>query len=418
GMYPRNHGVWSNGVLAKDEGKTLPHYLRRQGYQTANVGKMHFEPTGDPTGTMSAEAKVHWQRQADHEIEQGYWGFDTIKCTIGHSVVTGNYRQWFLEHGGSDNMFQVDASGAHTGPMHMPETLHCTSYVGEMAVDYIQEQRDKARPFFLTVSFPDPHFPFTPPSESIQNREVHRPIGDERDLETRPERYRQHYEGCWSRSGLSGVSTPDGINEQLTKERIAYTYDMVELIDKNVGEVVAALKQEGIYEETIIVFLSDHGELLGDHGLWFKGPFLYEGLVNAPFILVDQQSRGQVSEALVSTLDLMPTLCDAVEVPVPHYNDGVSLLDSSKQRRQCLVEYRNGFGDQDFCVYALINKNYKFIRYEDGTYELNDLEKDKEERQNVASQPEYQDVVQQMTNNLLSYLMQTSTNRFPQICGN
>ncbi|MEG0847909.1 MAG: DUF4976 domain-containing protein [Niameybacter sp.] len=176
-MYPRNHGVWSNGVLAKDEGKTLPHYLRRQGYQTANVGKMHFEPTGDPTGTMSAEAKVHWQRQADHEIEQGYWGFDTIKCTIGHSVVTGNYRQ-------------------------------------------------------------------------------------------------------------------------------------------------------------------------------------------------------------------------------------------------CLVEYRNGFGDQDFCVYALINKNYKFIRYEDGTYELNDLEKDKEERQNVASQSEYQDVVQQMTNNLLSYLMQTSTNRFPQICGN
>lgn len=418
GMYPRNHGLWANGVLAKDEGMTLPHHLISYGYQTANIGKMHFEPTGDQTGELSTEAKVHWNKDAWHQIKPSYWGFEHIKSTIGHSIVTGNYREWFLEKGGVDEMFQVDYDGEHTGGMHMPAELHCSNYVGEMARDYILSQRDKDKPFFLTVSFPDPHFPFTPPKERIEERPVKMPIGDVSDLENRNIRYRQHYDGSWDRDGVGEAKTPEGISKALTKKRIAYSYDMIELVDENIGKVIEAIKEEGLYEETIFVFISDHGELMGDHGLWFKGPFLYEGVINVPFIIVDHEKRGKVENRLVQTIDMMPTVCDLVGVPTPHYVDGISLKDETKVRKNCLVEYRNGYGKEDFSVYAMVNEKYKLIHYDNGEYELTDLGKDPEERCNVARAEAYSEIAWNMTSAMLNEIMRTSTNRFIQICGN
>lgn len=420
GMYPRNHGLWANGVLAQDEGNSLAWYLSRQGYQTANVGKMHFQPTGDPEGTQSEEAKVHWSRNPAHQIRENYWGYEYIRATVGHSIVTGNYREWFLEKGGNDAMFSVAYTGEHTGGMQMPKELHCSSYVGEMAVEYLKEKRNREQPFFLTVSFPDPHFPFTPPGELVKERAVQMPVGGPEDLEGRHISYRQHFMGSWDRDGVGEARTPEGVSASLTAERIARTYEMIELADENVGRVLKAVKEEGLWDDTVIVFLSDHGELLGDHGLWFKGPFLYEGVIRVPLLIRDGGGRtgAGVSRELVSVIDLFPTICDLAGVEIPFYVDGISLLDPERKRETCLVEYRNGYGKADFTVYAAVTQRYKWIRYDDGFQELTDLEKDPGERWQEAENPAYAQTVREMADAMLSEILQTSCSRFPQICGN
>lgn len=415
GMYPRNHGLWSNGVLVKDEGLSIAHYLKRYGYQTANIGKIHVQPTQDKTGRLSEEARVLWNENVKHELPFDYWGFEYIKCTIGHSIVTGNYKQWFLEHGGTDEMFEVQYTGEHTGGMCMPKELHCSAYIGEKAIEYIKEKREKEKPFFLAVSFPDPHFPFTPPQEMIKEREVKMPTGNREDLKERHLRYYQHFTGSWDRDGVGEARTPNGIENALIKERIARTYDMIELIDENIGKIINAIQEQKLDEDTIILFLSDHGELLGDHELWLKGPFLYEGLINIPLILVNHKEKNKVEHRLVSSIDIMPTICELLDIPIPHYVDGQSFL-RQEERSKCLVEYRNGYGKEDFTVYALIEKDYKLIRWDDGSCELSNFKLDAGERENRSRAES--EIALKMNQDMLSMLMQTSSNRFEQICGN
>lgn len=415
GMYPRNHGLFSNGVLVPDEGMTLPHHLQEYGYETVNIGKMHFEPTEDLEGHFSQEARVHWKRNPHHQMKDNYWGFQRSDVIIGHSVTTGNYRSWFLENGGTDRMFDVDYDGVATGPMAMPAHLHCSTYIGETATTYIRHQRKKDKPFFLTVSFPDPHFPFTPPAECVKEREVKWPVGTKEDLQDRPIRYRQHYEGRWSRKGIGQVTTPQGISEDLTHKRIAYTYDMVELIDENVGKIIEAIKEEDLFEDTIFVFVADHGELLGDHGLWLKGPFLYEGLINVPLILVDHQAKEIRSDQLISTVDIVPTLCDLLDVPHPYYIDGISLKNSEKKRDHCLIEYRTGTIGSDFAVYGLIDERYKLIRDEEGHCELTDLVQDPHEHTNLAQDEAHAGCLRHLNEKLLDELIKSGTKRYKQI---
>lgn len=417
GMYPRSHGVYSNGVLARDEGKNLMHLLTGEGYQTANIGKMHFQPTGDPEGRQSEEAKVHWHKDPGHRIPAGFWGYEWIEATVGHSVVTGNYRAWFLENGGHDGMFSVNYTGEHTGGMRMPERLHCSTYVGEKAVAYLCEKRDRDRPFFLTVSFPDPHFPFTPPEELAGGREVSLPVGGPEDLEDRNWRYKAHYTGSWDRDGVKEAATPEGVSRVQTRQRRERTCEMIELVDKNIARIIDALRREGLYEDTLVFFFSDHGELLGDHGLWYKGPFLYESVINVPLLIVDHKNRGLRSGRLVSLVDILPAACHLAGVPIPFWTDGRNPY-GEEERDCCLTEYRNGYADQDFSVYALTTERYKLIRFDDGFYELTDLQEDSGECRNVAGDPAYARVMDGLRERLLTELMRTSTNRWPQICAN
>lgn len=419
GMYPHNHGVYTNGVMARDEGKTLPRWLRYAGWQTANIGKMHLEPTLDAGGKYSEEAKVHWMADPSHQIPPGYRGFDYIRSTIGHSVVTGNYREWFLSHGGTEEMFQVDYTGPHTGGMHMLAALHCSSYIGEAAERYLRIDREKEKPFFLTVSFPDPHFPFTPPRELVRDRDVTPPAGGPEDLEGRHQRYREFWEGSWTPEG-NGQASGSAVDGNLTKERIARTYEMTELMDRAVGRIVTALKEEGLYEETAIFFLSDHGELLGDHGLWFKGPFLYEGLIRVPLLCVDHVHCGKTSGRLVSLVDIAPAVCDLLGISPMPWADGRNFLPGSPRRESCLVEYRNGYRSRgrDFTVYAHVTEKDKLIRWDDGFCEFTDFNEDPDERTNLAGNADFLETSGKREAELLSALMKNVTNRFEQICPN
>lgn len=195
---------------------------------------------------------------------------------------------------------------------------------------------------------------------------------------------------------------------------------MVEQIDRAVGRVIKALREEALYEETAVLLLSDHGELLGDHGLWFKGPFLYEGLINVPLLLVDHCRRKAVSERLVSLVDIVPSVCDLLRTDTPPWVDGSSVYEEKEKRRGCLVEYRNGYREQgrDFTVCAFVTDTDKLIRYDDGSCEFTDFAADPEERENMAGRITYQERVKAREAELLSTLMRASGNRFEQISPN
>ena len=386
GCYPRNHGMWTNGLSGTSELPMLSNLLGEAGYATASIGKLHFMPFGG--GDTGWESAARWQRLGDDFDWNGpYGGFGHVELAIGHTQAVAHYGRWFRQRGGTQGMLQ--RAGNESRPI--PEELHDSTWIGERSAAYIREHAHE--PFFLFASFPDPHHPFDPPASLAAKyaaRPVPDPVGGPEDLETRPPHYAQHFRGGWHRSGPVAEEHPDGPRPEVVRSRRSNTAAMIELIDRGVGVILDTIEECGLTDETIVVFTSDHGELLGDHGLWYKGPFFYEGLLGVPLIVRVPGCRTGTSDSLVSTVDLAPTLLDALSVPIPEHMDGRSiephLRDAGAPTRdRCLVEYRNGYGAADCAAMALITSKLKYVRYQNGARELTDLVADPEERRNIAT---------------------------------
>lgn len=177
----------------------------------------------------------------------------------------------------------------------------------------------------------------------------------------------------------------------IATERTRHTYAMIDNIDRNIGKVIDELETLDLLDDTIIVFASDHGELLGDHGLWLKGPFFYEGLINTPLLMRVPGYQQRICGQLISSVDLAPTIYDLLGLEIPLYIDGVSQVETLKNeevvcRDSCVVEYRNGY-HCDVNVNALVTKSYKFVQYENGEAEYTDLAVDPSESVNRANDP-------------------------------
>ena len=433
GMYPRNHGLWTNGLLIRDEGFTLPHHLSGSGYQTCSIGKIHFEPGG-----------MEQSRCADG-WHGPYWGYDYVEITNSHNRVGGHAEKWFYENGGSDDMFKIQsAADGETGLQPVPVKLHPSSFIGERAVNYIENVRDKNKPFFMTVSFTDPHHPFVVPAEMIDEiceidetdetdemgkteavrvydeAGIKQPVGSPEDLSGRPEHYAQHYESRWHRKGVRDGDKAKTVSDEIKVRRIVHTYKMIELIDKNVGKIIKTLKQENLYDGAVIVFTSDHGELLGDFGLWHKGPFFFEGLINTPLTVKSPGVRPRECEALFSAVDIAPTLCGLTGVEIPYYCDGISQADvlyGNKQhvRDNCMIEYRNGYHENDINSKVLVTDNYKFVAYQTGETELTCLSDDPEELKNIAGDSAHAGTLRIMKEKLLFEMLQTESKKPSQL---
>lgn len=389
GQNIRNHGLWTNGLLL-EERRTLPAWLAGHGYRTANIGKIHFTPYGGSGG--NAESYDAWESGRVNAAWTGpYWGFEHVELTLAH------YGEWFRGRGGTDEMLERHAveAGGDSGVRSIPPELHDANFVAERSIEYLRNAQQAEAPFFLVASFPDPHHPFDPPEEVAQGydpAEVVMPAGGAEDLATRPEHYLQHFRGAWGRSGLHKARHPEGVAEVVTRERIAHTYAMVDLIDRGFGRIVDFLKESALADNTVVIFTSDHGELLGDHGLWYKGPFYYEGLISTPLLLAGPGvGAGRVSGELFSALDIAPTVCDLAGVPQLPFVDGISqrphLEDPGcRVRDACLVEYRNGHGSKDVSSKCLVREDLKYVRYQTGEEELTDLAGDPQEGRNLAAE--------------------------------
>ncbi|HVF65729.1 MAG TPA: sulfatase-like hydrolase/transferase [Casimicrobiaceae bacterium] len=348
GLLPRTHGVDDNGIdLPVELGeRSYAAVLSRHGYHTALIGKAHFNTshTFEPTGTPECRAS---SASYGPQWNGPYLGLDHVELMLeGHNAFPPmapprgqHYERWYFQHGGEAltqlylKALPPITDAAQTWNSGLPVAFHNSTWIGDRTIEYLRGHRDE--PFCVWASFPDPHHPFDAPEPWCYLHDpddVDLPAHRTLDLERRP---------WWHRASLEGK--PEMANPTLRKFReeasrtpvqsdrqlrhlIANYYGMISLIDHQVGRIRLALHDLGLAENTIVVYSTDHGDWLGDHGLILKGPMAYEGLLRVG-LLVEGPGvpAGRVVDDPVSTLDLPQTLCDYAGCSLPDGAHSASL---------------------------------------------------------------------------------------------
>ncbi len=332
------HGVADNGIDLNEEAgkKGFAGHLAQHGYRTGVIGKAHFSTyhTFAPTGRLEDRRSTAFH---DGSWDGTYMGFEHVELVqAGHNIFPPqraplglHYEDWYERQGGSaldDAYYAVVRPGLGAAQTHhsgLPEAFHNTTWVADRTVSFLAENKDT--PFCLWASFPDPHHPFDCPapwSFLHAPEDVDLPLHRQLDLEKRP---------WWHRASLEG--TPDISDEGMKefraessrflpqtdnqlREMIANYYGMISLIDHNVGRILLALQEHNLQDDTIVIYTSDHGDLLGDHGLYLKGPTAYDGLLRVGMVAAGPGiPNGTVIKEPVSLLDLAATILDYTEVP-------------------------------------------------------------------------------------------------------
>ena len=338
GLLPSDHGVRANGINLSPHAVVLPEILRRAGYRTALVGKPHFScwwatPERTPNITcidpsVLPEARHVWEQRLVSKLPAPYFGFEESAFVGGHSAsVFGEYLHWLQDHHPRTAADLTERAGVRPS-LHrdnyfspVPEELYYTEWITERAVQAIDRCRGE-RPFFLWCSYPDPHEPFGPPAPWHSRYHAHdmpRPEAWDDDRALMPPHYQFDYYADRMRVAGGPVRADDRTLAQIAEMR-ALAYGMMGLVDQGVGRILDHLQHRGLWENTIVVFLSDHGELMGDHGILYKGPYHYQGVLRVPLLVSwpgGGVRGGHTADGLVSLLDLMPTLLELTGVPYP-----------------------------------------------------------------------------------------------------
>ena len=337
---PSLHGTRYNGIALDWRVETFPRVLKRAGYHTAHLGKCHLQNMNvmasvakKQTDKMNPGDAIDFGYYPDgwdnyenlrrHTTEQvnmpeDYYGFGEVDLVVAHSdQCGGHYYQWLLDKGVDPNTIQGSAAGqAYDSPSHMtwktstPEELYPTNYITEVTSKFLQQRANQPdSPFMAVVSYPDPHHPFTPPGKYF---DMYAPADYvmPATYNDKHETSAPHYKKA-IREGVSGLRR--GVNmfaptEIELREMAAKEYGMISMIDDSIGTILKQLDDLKLRDNTIVVFTSDHGDMFGDHGVMLKGAMHYEGCTRVPLLIdVPGQAAG-VSNSLISSLDLAPTL--------------------------------------------------------------------------------------------------------------
>jgi len=386
GLSPWHHGMLGYGRVAGQYPFELPQAIRDAGYYLFGIGKMHWYP----------QKKL-----------RGYHGL--LVDESGRVETPGfvsDYRLWFKQQAPE---LDPDATGIGWNDYRakayaLPERLHPTTWTADRAVEFI-EKYDRTEPFLLKVSFARPHSPYDPPQRFMDMYNVDDMpapvVGDW------AKQYAQHEEppntSLWH--GDLGV-------RQARESRRAY-YASVTFIDEQIGRILAVLKKRSLYDNTLILFFADHGDMLGDHHLWRK-TYAYESSANIPMILrwpksmgMDGQ-RGRTLPQPTELRDVLPTFLDAAGAPIPGHLDGKSLLEpvrgNTKNWRPWIDLEHSMCYDQDHWT-ALTDGRLKYIYFAyDGREQLFDLAKDPGELHNLAAEPACEPVLKEWRERMVKHL--------------
>ncbi len=199
----------------------------------------------------------------------------------------------------------------------MPVALHYNRYISDSTIASIEQGVRTGKPFFTWCSYPDPHAPIAPPRpycDMYAPEDVALPRRREDEIRDLPPYYAQVLNGNLRPNGSNNT----GITDAHWREMIAMTYGMVTHVDAEIGRVFNVLDRHNLWENTLVIFLGDHGDMLGDHGLIWKGPYTFRGCINIPTIVAAPGApAGQVSEALIAQIDLLPSVLAYCGVPMP-----------------------------------------------------------------------------------------------------
>lgn len=342
GQHPLTHGVVANGISLPPDSPNVAELLRSSGYRTALLGKAHFDPHLDPL-LRFGENKLAAARST------GPWrGFEHVELSTHGPLGGHHYAAWIWdEHPEDVAGFGSVLTGAGGGETNAPEVKHNpvprehyhTDWVADRTLAWLKSL-DEGEPFFCWMSFPDPHHPFDPPLDEVRKRGSFRdrplppghPGSRERIVEIlaqKPRHWLDWYEGRYRNPEGGPTSFRPG---ELTDDQLREVDFMIqvenELVDEAVGRVMAWLRERGIDEHTDVFFTSDHGELQGDFGLLFKGPYHVESLLRVPLIWRPAPSTSIAPSTIdepVGLVDLAPTFCAIAGLHAPGAMQGSAL---------------------------------------------------------------------------------------------
>ena len=369
---PSVTGVRHNGVPLPLDSNTFVDRLRRSGYATGLIGKGHHQPFTDmsprlPRGTWDtdpyAEARVvpegiqfreeHAEAWEDgHQISTPYYGFEHAEPVSRHADGSGgSHARWLRENVpdferyiGEENQLPHDFVRPDAIRTALPEELYSTSWIRDRAIDFITARAERDEPFFLMVSFPDPPHPFTPPGkywDMYDPSEMVLPPSFEGMAGGTP-----LYELFRGRRPEPGTfrGALEAVDEREAREAMALTAGMLAMVDDAVGAIRSVIDESAVADRTVQIFTSDHGDMMGDHGLMLKGPLNFDGVVKVPLLWADPQRPSVgTSDSLVSTIDIGASVLARAEVDGYNGIQGLDLADTltngAAPRDRLLIEH-------------------------------------------------------------------------------
>lgn len=350
--------------------KTLPARLTEHGYQTKGVGKMHFEPARANYGFEHIELPLDYMRLHDkNQLVSRPKAHGVGECELEPVISTADSKD------------------------------SITAWTVDRSVDFI-ETRDPLRPFFMWTSFTKPHPPFDPCMDYwmlYDTDKMPNPIyGDwSEQLETTPQGF---LAGTYQNTNIHMHSL-----DQVKAVRRAY-YAMITQLDYSLGRLFGSLREQNLFENTWLIFTSDHGEMLGDHHAGQKNLF-FEGSAHVPMIIVPPKNsklkRNVKIDTFAQMADIYPTIMEIAGIDISDENlQGTSLLK--------LDEERVFYGDTLHTHFSVMKDNIKLIYSRCGDhYLLFDLNNDKMEQKDLSKDPKWSETFKELKDMLFKHISKT-----------
>ncbi len=456
GRMPSTNGSRHNGIPLDREAVTFVDLLRADGYRTALIGKCHLQNMTDkkvavddageagalkaPPPELSdatrerrvgpeyqAELMSLWAADPERELETPYYGFDHVRLANGHGdQVHGHYDKWLRERD-PDGFDKTGWRAALPAPgltapqawrTALPEELYPTSFVEQEVREYLTDYAsgDREQPFFLHCSFPDPHHPFTPPGRYFDMYDpdtIPLPESFDRIGENEHPFLKELREAATPQAGNEAGPRPFVMtDEKAARQIIALTYGMISMVDDAIGRILATLKQAGLDEDTIVVFTSDHGDFMGDHGLMLKHGLHYEGVLRVPFIWSDPKAPGrQETDRLAGTIDIGSTILARAGLAPQNGNQGIDVVGETRPElldaRQGMLVEEDELADHlgregGMRTRTLVTERYRLSMFDGMDYgELFDRIEDPDEMRNLWGSEVHREIRSAMVETML-----------------
>ena len=418
GLYPNMHGIRTAGMNLPQNVPTFTETLLNQGYHTISIGKVHLQFWTPPfkKGSRSAECIGPWlseryRSKMKEDLPIPYYGFKEVDMVLGHGdLCAGHYLDW-LEGKAPQYVLEIREKirsffNKTYYKTTIPEELYPTTYISKRTIEFLESYAQGNygdKPFFLHCSFPDPHHPVCPPGRyhdmykpeminlpssfnDVNNLKQHEFLGDLLNI-------------SFLRGAVGHIAT-----EEEARNFIALTYGSIAMIDDSIGQILAALEKLRLANNTMVIFTSDHGDMMGEHGLILKGPCPFDGILRVPLIWkVPGIIKSGISNSLASSIDISKTILNLVgidEKKQPKDMQGVDLTpvlkDSNENVRDCcFIEHDEELDQLNLKIRLrhLVTKNHKLTVYNGlkGYGDLFDRKNDPHELQNLWYNDKYKE---------------------------
>ncbi|MEM7127535.1 MAG: sulfatase-like hydrolase/transferase [Chloroflexota bacterium] len=405
GRYPRTTRCRANGQSIPEDEVLVTRLLSDAGYVCGLSGKLHLSVC-NPAVTQGTERRIND-------------GYDEFNWSHHPSPdwPTSDFNHWLREKGVEYST--PSYKGSKYVEAGLPAEYHQTTWCSQKAINFIEAHANHDHPWLFSINMFDPHHPFDPPVEYLERYlerldDVPLPNYTSGELENKTKYQQIDHNGAYNNPNL--YPYPKMTDEEHRLVRAAY-WAMCDLIDDQVGRMIDALEATNQLDNTIIIFMSDHGEMLGDHGIYLKGAYFYEPAVRVPMIVSFPKAiePGRRSSAMIELSDIAPTLLEAAQQP-PY--EGMqahsfwSILTGesnlNQHRDSVYSEYYDAWTHDNAAATMIRTERYKLVTcHELNSGELYDLELDPGETNNLWDEETYASVKLDLFRQLSDRMAQT-----------